>query len=361
MRILIKNGLVLDMVNEPEIKDILIENDKVVKIKKQIQEDVEKTIDATEKAVMPGFINCHHHAGMNIFRGYSDDLELHDWLEKAIWPVEEHLTAEDLHYSNLLACIEMIKSGTTTFNDMYYFTEELVKVVDKTGMRAIVTRPIILDGEVAEQKRKEAEEVYQKFHNTCEGRVTVSVSLHAAYTCPPETMRKAVALSGEYDTLLHIHLSETEKENEDIQAQYGMSPTEYLKENGVFTRPCILAHGVHLSDTDLEIIKNSKAGISHNPISNCKLASGIADVVKYRNYGIPVGLGTDGAGSTNTLDMFEEMKVASYLQKQLYKKASIINAKDILKMATIEGAKALNMDKEIGSIEVRKKGRYHYC
>ena len=355
MKILIKNGLVLDMINEPETKDILIENDKITKVEVNINEEVDKQIDASGKAVIPGLINCHNHAGMNIFRGYSDDLELHDWLEKAIWPVEDNLTAEEMHFSNLLACIEMIKSGTTTFNDMYFFTEEIIEIVKKTGMRCMCAKPIVLDGEEAQKRLEGAEELYLKYNGYADGRVKVNIAFHAPYTCPPDTVKKVVALSEKHNTILHVHLSETEKENIDIQNQYGMSPTEYLNDNGTFTRPCILAHCVHLSDSDLEIIKNAKAGIAYNPISNCKLASGIADTVKYRKAGVPVGIGTDGAGSTNTLDMFEEMKVGSYLQKQLHKKASVINAKTMLEMATIEGAKALGMDEEIGSIEVGKK------
>lgn len=273
MRILIKNGTVLDMVNEPEIKDVLIQDDKIIKLEYNIQEQADKIIDANGKAVMPGLINCHNHAGMNIFRGYSDDLELHDWLEKAIWPVEDRLETEELYYSNLLAVLEMIKSGTTTFNDMYYFTEEIIKVVEKTGIRGIVSRPVVFDGEEAEQRLKEAEEIYLKYNGSGDGRVMVAFSFHAPYTCPPETIKKVVALAEKYDNLLHLHLSETEKENVDINNQYGVSPTKYLSDNGVFTRTCILAHGVHLSDDDLEIISKSKSGISHNPISNCKLAS----------------------------------------------------------------------------------------
>ena len=273
MKILIKNGLVLDMVNNPENKDILIQDDKIIKIGNNLGEEETKIIDAKGKVVMPGLVNCHNHAGMNIFRGYSDDLELHDWLTKAIFPVEDKLTAEEVYYSNLLACIEMIKSGTTTFNDMYYYTEELIKIVSKTGIRCMCTRPVVLDGEAAAIKLKEAEQVYLKYNGTSGGRVVINMAFHAPYTCPPDTIKKVVALSEKYDTVLHVHLSETEKENEDIKKQYGLSPTEYLKENGVFTRPCVLAHCVHLSDSDIEIIKTANAGIVYNPISNCKLAS----------------------------------------------------------------------------------------
>lgn len=355
MKILIKNGIVIDMANsKPEIKDILIENDKIIKMEEKILDSADKVIDATNKAILPGFINCHNHCAMSIFRGYSDDLELQEWLENAIWPVEDKLTPEDVYYASLLSCIEMIKSGTTTFNDMYFFMEETAKAVEKTGIRANLGRTVIFDNEQADIRLKEAEEFYKNYNNKAQGRIKVNLAPHAPYTCNPDTMKKCSDLAKKYNMQIHVHLSETEKENKDIEEKYGVSPTKYIEQSGLLDCNCVLAHGVHLSDEDLRVIKKSHSGISHNPISNLKLASGISDIIKIRQEGIPVGLGTDGAGSTNTLDMFEEMKVACYLQKVKNKKSSCINAKDALTMATKEGAKVLNLD-EIGTLEVGKK------
>lgn len=355
MKLKIKNGLVLDMVGEPEVKDILIENDKIIQIDKNITKEADETIDASYQAVMPGLINCHNHVGMSIFRGYSDDLELQDWLQKAIWPIEDNLKADDVYYSSKLGCIEMLKSGTTTFSDMYFFMEDVAKAMEETGIRGMIGRTILSEGKEADKRIQEAEKLYKEYHNKAEGRIKVNVVLHAPYTCPPDVIKKGIALSEKYNVDIQIHLSETEKENEDIQKEYEESPTQYLNNLGLFSRHCVLAHGVHLSEKDLEILKDKNVGISHNPISNLKLASGIADIVKYRKLGLTVGLGTDGSGSTNTLDMFEEMKVASYMQKVLHKKASCIQAKEILEMATIEGAKVLGLEKEIGTLEVGKK------
>lgn len=356
MRILIKNGIVLDMsTNEPnaEVKDILIQDDIIIKVEKNIREYVNKIIDAEQKAVIPGLVNCHNHSAMSLFRGYSDDVELMEWLNNKIWPVEDKLTKEHIYYGSLLSCIEMIKSGTTVFNDMYWFMDETAKAASKAGIRAVVGRCII-DGNL-DQRIKEAKELYEKYNNIKNGTILVNVAAHAPYTCSPETLKECVKLAKKLNTPIHIHLSETEDEENQIKEKYGKTPTEYLEENGVFEVPTILAHCIHLSDSDLSILKKHDAKIVHNPISNLKLASGVADVVKYRKLGFCVGIGTDGAGSTNTLDMFEEMKATAYMQKVLYKKSSCITAYDVLKMATIEGAKVLNLDKQIGTIEEGKK------
>ena len=274
-------------------------------------------------------------------------MELQDWLSKAIWPIEDKLTKEDIYFASKLGCIEMIKSGTTTFNDMYFFEEETARAVDETGIRANLGRAIVFDGEEADKRLKEAENLYKRCNGTAEGRIRINLPPHAPYTCNKETLGKCVEMAQKYKMQIHIHLSETAKENEDIIKQNGQTPTEYLNECGIFNVPCILAHAVYLNEKDIKIIKKANAGIIHNPISNLKLASGIADIIKYRQEKIKVGLGTDGAGSTNSLDMFEEMRACSLLQKISYKKASVINAYTILKMATIEGAEVLGLQDQI--------------
>ena len=289
---------------------------------------------------------------MSIFRGYKDDRKLVDWLENAIFPVEDKLEPNDLYWNSCLSCIEMIKSGTTTCNDMYFGMNKAIEAIEDTGLRAIVAW-CLTDNSIKdkiEQTRK-----YAKKYNKENSRITVFSSPHAPYSCSPDTIKMCVDLAKELNTGLHIHLSETLEEEQVIEETYNKRGTEYLKDLGVFDVPVVLAHGIYISDSDMEILKNVKGGISHNPISNCKLSSGICDVTKLRENGIHVGLGTDGIGSATTLDMFEEMKTAAYLQKIKTMEPTSINAYDILKMATIEGAKVLGKENEIGTLEVGKK------
>ena len=355
MKTLITNAHILDMVKDvPNIRkvDILINENIIEKIENQIDESVDLKINAKNMIVMPGLVNTHTHLAMSIFRGYKDDRKLVDWLENAIFPVEDKLEPDDLYWNSCLSCIEMIKSGTTTCNDMYFGMNKAIEAIENTGLRAVVAWCITDDSikDKVEQTRKYAEK-----YNKNNSRITVFSSPHAPYSCSPSTIKMCVDLAKELNTGLHIHLSETLEEEKIIEETYNKRGTEYLNDLGVFDVPVVLAHGIYISDSDIEILKNIKGGISHNPISNCKLSSGICNVTKLRKNGIKVGLGTDGIGSTSTLDMFEEMKTAAYLQKVNTMEPTSINAYDILKMATIEGAKVLGKENEIGTLEVGKK------
>ena len=358
MRTLVTNAYVLDMVGEvPNIekKDILIENNIIKKIEKDIDKDIEvdERINAKNMLVMPGLINTHTHLAMSIFRGYKTDKKLMDWLESAIFPVEDKLKPEDIYWNSYLSCLEMIKSGTTTCNDMYLGMNKTVEAINDTGLRAVVAW-CIKDDSIKDKVEQTRE--YAKRYNTDEnGKIRIYVSADAPHTCNPDTIKLCVDLAKELNTGLHIHLAETIDEETKIKSRYDKRSTEYLNDLDVFDVPVVLAHGIYVSDSDIEILKKIKGGISHNPISNCKLSSGICDVVKLRKNGINIGLGTDGIGSTTTMDMFEEMKTAAYLQKVNTMEPSSISAYDILKMATIEGAKVLGMEKEIGSLEPGKK------
>mgnify|MGYP000263246204 FL=1 len=357
MKKLITNAVVLDMTTEkpnPRKADILI-NDNIIERIDTVIDDVEvdEKINAKNMIVMPGLVNTHTHVAMSIFRGYKDDRKLMDWLENAIFPVEDKLEPEDIYWNSYLSCLEMIKSGTTTFNDMYFGMDKIIDVVEKTGLRAVVAW-CITDNSIRD-KVERTREFCKKYNGKKDSRIKVYVSAHAPYSCNPGTIQMCVDLAKELNTGIHIHLSETLAEEKTIQERYGQSATEYLKDLDVFDIPVVLAHGIYISDSDIEILKHAKGGISHNPISNCKLSSGICNVVKLRENGINVGLGTDGIGSTTTLDMFEEMKTAAYLQKVNTMEPTAINAYEILKMATIEGAKVLGLDDEIGTIEVGKK------
>ena len=358
MKTLITNAYVLDMVGDvPNIvkQDILINNNIIEKIDKDIQvnEDCEK-INAKNMLIMPGLVNTHTHAAMSIFRGYKADQKLMDWLENAIFPVEDKLEPDDIYWNSYLSFLEMIKSGTTTCNDMYFGMEKSIEAIEETGMRAVIGWSIT--DEAINGKLEKTREFAKKY-NVDGSRIKIYIAPNSPDSCSPETMELCVKTAKELNTGIHIHLAETLEQDNFIKDRYDKSSTEYLEELGVFDVPVILANGIYLSDEDIEILKkhNLQGGIAHNPISNCKLSSGICDVVNIRKNNITVGLGTDGIGSTTTLDMFEEMKTAAYLQKVNTMKPNAITAYDILKMATIEGAKVLGLDKEIGTIEVGKK------
>lgn len=358
MKTLIKHAYILDMVGEvPNIqkKDILIENNIIKEIEKDIEIDADEKINAKNMLVMPGLVNTHTHLAMSIFRGYKDDRKLMDWLENAIFPVEDKLQPDDIYWNSYLSCLEMIKSGTTTCNDMYFGMNKVIEAIEATGLRAVVAW-CLTDDSIRDKIERTRE--YAKIYNNKEdSKITIFTSPHAPYSCNPDTIKLCVDLAKELNTGLHIHLAETQNEVTTIRDRYGKTATEYLADLDVFDVPVVLAHGIYISERDIEILKkhNIRGGISHNPISNCKLSSGICDVVNLRKNGINVGLGTDGIGSTTTLDMFEEMKTAAYLQKINTMEPTSINAYDILKMATIEGAKVLGLDNQIGTIEVGKK------
>ena len=354
MKRLIKNGYVVSMVSDVVKTDLLIEDGKIAFIG-NTDVEADKVIDATDKIVMPGLINAHTHVPMSIFRGYSDELTLNDWLRKKMWPIEDKMTADDAYWASMLSGIEMIKSGTTTFNDMYFFEDEIAKMAEQLGMRAILSRCIIGEGEDMIKKAEEAETLYNNYHNKCEGRIKVCVGLHAPNTCPPETIRKGIELADKLGTPIHIHYLETKDEINYINNTYLSSVTEYLKKLGLFNYHVMLAHGVHISDADIDVLKEISGGVVHNPVSNMKLGSGFANTAKLLKNEINVALGTDGQGSTNTLDMFLEIKLAAYMQKGMYNSATAITAEDVLKMATIKGAEVLGIDSEVGSLEVGKR------
>ena len=316
MKTLITNAYVLDMAQDVaniEKKDILINNNIIERIEENIEcnEDCQK-INAKNMLVMPGLVNTHTHLAMSIFRGYKDDRKLMDWLENAIFPVEDKLEPDDIYWNSYLSCLEMIASGTTTCNDMYFGMNKAIEAIEDAGLRAVVAW-CITDNSIKDKPEKTRE--YAKKYNNKNSRIRVYTSAHAPYSCNPDTIKLCLNLAKELNTGFHIHLSETLDEEKTIRERYNKRGTEYLYDLGVFDVPVVLAHGIYISDSDIDFLKNIKGGISHNPISNCKLSSGICDVVKLRNNGINVGIGTDGIGSTTTLDMFEEMKTAAYLQK----------------------------------------------
>jgi 5-methylthioadenosine/S-adenosylhomocysteine deaminase len=315
----------------------------------------DQIIDAAGKVLMPGLVNAHTHAAMTLLRSYADDLPLMDWLQNKIWPVEDKLTGEDIYWGTMLANLEMIKSGTTTFADMYFFMPDVAKAVDESGMRALLSRGMLGVAPTADQAIAESRAFIQEWHRQAGGRITVQLGPHAPYTCPPDYLRKVLAMAAEYKVGIHTHLAETRQEVENCLKDYGKTPIKLMDELGLFEHQVLAAHCVHLSDEEIDILAEKKVGVAHNPGSNMKLASGVAPVTRLLEKGATVGLGTDGTASNNNLDMIEEIRLATLLQKVSTEKPTVIPALQALELATIGGAKAVGLHEHIGSITKGKK------
>ncbi len=337
---------------------VLIENDKITDItdKTGIQQ-ADEVIDGEKKVLMPGIVNTHTHLSMNLLRGLADDLPLDTWLNDHIWPVEANLNGDYCYAGALLACVEMIKSGTTTFNDMYFFMDDVARAVDETGLRGMLSHGMIDLGDEEKRKAefKETKRIIEKCHDTADGRIKVAFGPHAPYTCSEELLREVRKETDKRGLKIHMHVSETEFEVQQVTEAHGARPFEYLNEIGFLGDDVIAAHAVWLSDKEIEIIKDKGVSLSHNPASNMKLASGISPVSKLIETGVNVSLGTDGAASNNNLDMIEEMKLAALLQKVNTGDSTVLPAEKVFQMATIGGANALGLQDEIGTIEVGKK------
>ena len=357
--ILIKNASILNPENEINgKKDVLIKNDLIFEIKDEISDDnADKIIDATDKILLPGFINTHTHLSMTLFRGLADDLSLDSWLNDHIWPMEANLNGDYCYIGALLGAVELIKSGTTTFSDMYFYMEDVARAVDEAGIRAVLSYGMIDfgDAEKREAEIKENLTLFENCNGMADGRIKVFFGPHSPYTASEELLIKVRQLADEYNMGIHIHVSETEKEINDIMAEKGLRPFEYLDKIGFLGPDVVAAHSVWLSDNEIEIIKKNGVKVSHNPCSNMKLASGIAPVSKLIENDICVSIGTDGASSNNNLDLIEELKTASLLQKVSTLDPNVLNSYEAIAMGTIKGAEALGLDDEIGSIEVGKK------
>ena len=358
MKTLIKNCNLISMDEKREkfeySVDILIDDNKIEKIEKNIISKSDyKIIDACNKYVLPGFINTHAHIGMSIFRESVDGYTTQDWLTQKIWPIEDPLTPEDVFYSSLLSCAEMIKTGTTTVNDHYFFPNSIIDAVNKSGIRAELTRVVMdVDGKM-DERFAELESLIENSSNKYDN-IYISVGIHGLYTASEKCIKKAIEIAKNHNLNIHMHYLENSKESVDISNNYNSNQPYEIIEKYFKDTNTILAHCVKLTSKDFDVFENYNINVSHCPISNLKLGCGVANITKMLDENINVSLGTDGQGSGCNLDMFDTMKFTGLLQKGMLENPKLLPAYDILKMATINGAKALNKENLIGSISEGK-------
>jgi len=318
-----------------------------------------KTIDAHGALILPGFVNGHTHVPMTLFRGLHDDVTLHDWLYKYIFPAEAKNVNEDfVRWGTRLAAAEQIRAGVTTFADMYYFEDAVAEETKAAGMRGVLGETFI-DFPAPDNKTNAEMLAYtEKFLKRWQGDplIHAAPAPHSIYTCSKKTIQDAAALASKYHAPLLMHVAEMKKEWEDSEKANGMSPVQYLEKIGVLAPNLVAAHCIFVDEADRKLLAERGVGCVHNPSSNMMIASGVAPVPEMRGAGIAVGLGTDGpAGSNNDLDLMEEIDLAAKLAKISKMNPLALGAKDVVAMATIDGARALHMEKEIGSLEIGKK------
>lgn len=312
----------------------------------------DRTIDAAGHVVMPGFVNAHTHAAMTLFRGFAGDLSLLDWLHH-IWPVEDTLNGGDVYWLSILAIAEMLKTGTTAFLDMYDFMDDVARAVLETGIRATLSQGTTGFGN-RDAKLEKARRLHRNFQGAGNGRIRVMVAPHAEYTCPPDFLQTLRDLAQELDVGIHIHIAESPAEMKDSFERNGVSPVVHLDRLGLLTSRTTAAHCVHLSDEDMDILAARGVRVAHNPGSNLKLGSGISPVPQLLGRGVTVALGTDGAGSNNNLDMWQEMGLAALLHKGAQQNPMVVPVPAALHMATRAGALAIDAP-ETGELTAGKK------
>ncbi|EPR14085.1 amidohydrolase [Ruminiclostridium papyrosolvens] len=351
--VLIKNA---ELITNDESKPLItggyigIKDGRIDFISDSLPENAEakEVVDGKNKIAMPGLVNAHTHSAMTLMRNYADDLALEKWLFDNIFPVEAKLTDKDVYWGTMLGISEMLKSGITAFADMYMFMDEVARAVTETGIKANLCKSPVQFFEDGQLKRLDASQgtidYYNRYHNSANGRIKVFVEIHSVYLFNENTLRNAAKLAKQLNTGIHIHLLETVSEVESSKKDYGMTSIEICRETGVLDVPVMAAHCVHLSDSDLRIMQEKKASVVHNPTSNLKLGSGIARVPEMMDMGINVCLGTDGAASNNNLNMFEEMNLAAILHKGVAMNPQLMKAQDVLRMGTVNGARAIGFD-----------------
>lgn len=359
MGIILKNILALlpegdrDVIREA---DIYIEGSRIASVGKKpegFSED--KVIDGKDRFAIPGLINCHTHSYMSFMRNVADDLSFMDWLFGTIDPIEQQMTDEDTYWGACLAIIEMMKSGTTCFNDMQMNIHQTTRAVKESGMRAVICRGLVGSGndEAGQSRLRQAYEERDAAAD-CD-RLTFMLGPHAPYTCDDAFLKIVAGEAKREHMAIHTHLSESESEISQIQEKYGCTPIALAEKCGIFDVPAVAAHCVQATDEDIKILKRKNVSVVTNPASNMKLGNGFAPIAKMLDAGINVCLGTDGAASNNCLNLFHELSLLTLIHKGTGKTPQCVSAKEGFRIATINGAKALGLEKEIGSIEVGKK------
>ena len=365
--ILIKGGTIVTM-DEPDSivrGDVLVRDGRIARIGGEIDDTVNEVIEAHGCAVLPGFVQTHIHLCQTLFRGAADDLALIDWLKKRVWPMEAAHTPESIRASARLGIAELIKGGTTCALTMetVRHTEEVLRVVEESGFRATVGKCMMDKGDdvptpLREETRASIDEslaLFQKWNGAANGRLHCCFAPRFAISCTRELLSEVSTLAKQQGVIIHTHASENRNECEIVERETGERNIDYLNSLGIVGSHVVLAHCIHLDNTEMETLASSKTNVAHCPSSNLKLGSGIARVTEMLARGIPVSLGADGAACNNRLDMFTEMRTAALLQKALHG-PEVLPAARALRMATIDGARAMGLNKEIGSIEVGKRG-----
>lgn len=323
-----------------------------------IDVEPDRVINAANMLLIPGLYNMHTHLPMSIFKGYAEDMPLDKWLFDKIFPAEEKLTEEIVYYSTLLGLAEQIKNGVMSYSDMYNFTEMILKAADESGVKINACRAVQSFDEAENPKDNyrfsEAKILYKTYHNLSQGRIKIDMSIHAEYTSNENIIRAVADYSNEHGIINHVHISETKKEHDECVQRYKKTPCEYFSALKFFDSPTIAAHCVHVTDGDMDILREKGVSVAHNPSSNLKLASGIANIPKMLEKGINVTMGTDSSASNNNLDILKEMYLASILQKGVTGDPTVLQANDMLKFATQNAARAQGR-KDCGSIEPGKR------
>lgn len=350
-KLLIKNVELLHTPNG-DLYYIAVEDNKITYVGKDMPENMQdaEIVDGKGKLATAGMVNTHGHVSMTLLRSYADDMELMDWLQNKIWPIEDKMNAQDIYWGAMLGIVEMLKGGTTCFADMYAFMENVARACAETGIRANLCRGLIGVAPDKDVKLAENNVLAVNWQGYDNGRIRISYGPHAPYTCPVDYLEKVIKAAADHEAEIQMHLCETKFEVDTCMKEHGLTPIQLMDKLGMFDLGTIAAHCVHLTDNDMEIMAAKKVRVAHNPQSNLKLASGIAPVAQMLEKGICVGIGTDGASSNNNLDMLEECRAAAMLHKATNFDPLAVPAQKAWEMATVDGAKTLGFD-NLGLLE----------
>jgi len=347
--LLVTGGQVLRPDLTVERADVLVSQDSgdIVAVDEPGALDGDDELDASEGLVIPGLVNAHTHVAMTLLRGLADDKPLDAWLQEDVWPVEAELTADDIRVGAELGLVEMIRSGTTALSDMYFAVEEIAEAVDQAGMRAVLGFTAVTVGKDDEGARADLEEsldVARNLDGTADGRVRTTFQPHSLTTVGEDYLREFVPKALDDDLSIHLHANETRDEVTPIVDEHEMRPLAYADDIGLLDGDTYVAHGVHVDESEIDLLAETGTGVAHCPASNMKLASGMAPVQDLLDAGVTVGIGTDGAASNNDLDMFDEMRDAAMIGKLAADDASAVDAGTVVEMATENGAALLGFD-----------------